>query len=136
MPTPDEDVTALDETRQLLAWADRMRIKRKEIAEILGVSVQRVSDYYRAVKGCTGYVTMPMNNRRVLRAALERYENEHQSRPTQYPSQRTAAVLDLVEQLGRETEARGDRWALLEAMVKELLRQPRSADSANPEPKD
>jgi hypothetical protein len=105
--------TAREETRALLARADQLRMKRREVAELLKVSVQRVSDYYKILKDGTGDA-MPVNSRKVLQLELEKRE-AGRGTPLAYPSERGAHAHVLLERLGTDTNFSGaveqGRWA-------------------------
>lgn len=117
------DEMALGESRALLGWADRLKVQRKELAAILGVSVQRVSDYYKTVKDGTGDA-IPRNGRQVLKRALEQRETKQGTTPA-YPSERGAYTHGLLERLGKETDFSGIRWNIVTRMIEEALRQPK-----------
>lgn len=114
------------ESRALLEWADRLGLKRREIAEILDVSIQRVSDYYKLTKGGTGDA-IPANGRKVLRARLEELEKAPPGITLAYPSQKGAYTHDLLERLGIETGYSGVKWSMVTRMIEEALRQPKEA---------
>jgi predicted transcriptional regulator len=124
------DELAVEDTKELLTRADRLGFRRKEIAEILGVSVQRVSDYYKVVKSGTGDA-IPSNSRKVLRRALEQREAEKPSSKLAYPSERGAYTHDLLEKLGAETNFSGARWNLVVRLIEEALRQPKEEGNNN-----
>ena len=119
---------AREESRSLLAWADRLGLKRREIAEILDVSVQRVSDYYKVSKEGMGDA-IPANGRKVLRAKLEELEKAPPGVTLVYPSQKGAYTHDLLERLGIETGYKGVKWSMVTRMIEEALRQPKEATS-------
>lgn len=114
---------AQDESRALLARADAVRMTRREVAELLGISVSRVSDYYKLLKDGTGDA-IPLNSRRVLQGELERREAAT-GRPPQYPSERGAYTHNLLERLGAETNFSGARWEMVVGLIESALRLPK-----------
>jgi transposase len=119
---------AREESKALLAWADRLGLKRREIAEMLDVSIQRVSDYYKLLKEGVGLAEgdpIPANGRKVLRAKLEELEKSPPGVTLAYPSQKGAYTHDLLERLGIETGYSGVKWSMVTRMIEEALRQPK-----------
>lgn len=114
---------AQDESRALLARADAVGITRRELAELLGISVSRVSDYYKLIKDGTGDA-IPLNSRKVLRVELEKRE-AGAGRPPAYPSQRGAYTHNLLERLGAETNFSGARWDMVVGLIEAALRLPK-----------
>src|SRR5581483_3551484 len=112
-------MTPHEETRELLIRAQHMGLKRREVAAILGVSVQRVSDYYRLLRTGTGDA-VPTNGRKVLRLALD--ERDKVARPPVYPSEKGAYVHNLIEMLGNKTGFKGTLWDMVQRLIEDAIR--------------
>jgi len=117
----------IEETKALLSEARLLGLKVKDVANIIDVKPATVSGYGKPRKGGRSAQPMPPYNRIKLRTFLDnRGKPPGQRRATDlpealYPSQRIARAHELIEELGRGTQADDPIWTMVLRTIETAL---------------